>query len=402
MDFTVPDDLAALAARTRAFVEGEVVPFETDPRWTAHGPTEDLRRELNALARAAGLLAPHVAPEYGGLGLSHRGRAVVFEAAGHSMLGPVAMHLGAPDEGNMHLLEAVATHEQKERWLRPLATAAIRSCFAMTEPDGAGADPQALRTTMRADGNHFVLDGEKWFITGADGAGFAIIMARMQGGAHDGEATMVLADMDQPGIRIARVQDTLDSSFVGGHAVLAIEGLRVPADAVLGEVGQGFRYAQVRLAPARLTHCMRWLGSAVRAHGIACDHANRRRAFGRPLAEHEGVGFMLADNEMDIHAARLAIWHTAWQLDRGERATSGSSMAKVICSEAIFRVADRCVQVLGGLGTTRDTVVERFFREARAFRVYDGPSEVHRWSLARRASGLAARAAAARAAGAPA
>ena len=184
---------------------------------------------------------------------------------------------------------------------------------------------------------------------------------------------------------LERTLDTMDSSFTGGHGVLKFENLRVPADAVLGEVGKGLRYAQVRLAPARLSHCMRWLGSAVRAQDIAAEYARTRKAFGKVLGEHEGVSFMLADNHMDIHTTRLSILHTAWLLDQGQRASNESSMSKVICSEAIFRVADRCVQVLGGgMGITRHTVVERIFRDTRAFRIYDGPSEVHRWALGSR------------------
>jgi acyl-CoA dehydrogenase len=215
-------------------------------------------------------------------------------------------------------------------------------------------------------------------------------MAKIEGGPHDGKATMFLAPMDQPAIVLERQLNTMDSTFTGGHWVVRFDDLFVPDSDVLGGVGEGFRYAQVRLAPARLTHCMRWLGAAVRAQDIARDHATTRRAFGKPLAGHEGIGFMLADNDTDIYAARLAIWHTAWLLDQGQRGGYESSRAKVLCSEAIFRVADRCVQILGGLGLTRDTVVERFFRDARGFRVYDGPSEVHRWSMARRISGVSA------------
>lgn len=385
MNFVVPPRWAELAERVEAFVRDQVVPYETDPRWSAHGPTDELRRELNDLARRAGVFAPHVPEEYGGQGLSHLGQAIVFPAAGYSMLGPIALHCAAPDEGNIHLLNVVARPDQRERFLKPLATGAARSCFCMTEPaPGAGADPSQLATTARRDGNSWVIDGVKWLITGAEGAGFAIIMAKVEGGAEDGRATMFLADMGEPGIVIERTLDTMDSSFTGGHAVVRFDGLRVPADAVLGEVGEGYRYAQVRLAPARLTHCMRWLGSAIRAQEIAADYARRRTAFGKPLGEHEGVSFMLADNAMDIHVARLTIWHTAWLLDQGQRASSESSMAKVICSEAIARVADRSLQILGGLGATRDTVVERIFRDVRAFRIYDGPSEVHRWALGRR------------------
>jgi acyl-CoA dehydrogenase len=381
MDFSLPPELQELQERTRRFIRDRIMPLEGDPRETHHGPTEDFRRELVALARQEGLVAPHVSPEFGGLGLSHTGKAVVFEEAGYSLLGPVAMHIFAPDEGNMHLLEAVATPEQKERWLRPLARGDIRSCFCMTEPaPGAGSDPSALATTAVMDGNHYVINGTKWFITGADGAGFAIIMAK----GEDGNATMFLADMDTPGIEVVRAMDSLDQAFAGGHAVVRFNNLRVPAGDILGEPGKGFRYAQVRLAPARLTHCMRWLGAARRAHDIATSYAQKREVFGARLVQHEGVGFMLADNEIDIRMSRLAIWHTAWLLDQGARGTVESSMAKVVCSEAIWRVVDRCVQVLGGQGVTGETLVMRLFREVRGFRIYDGPSEVHRWSIAQR------------------
>jgi acyl-CoA dehydrogenase len=386
MDFEIPDDLRSLRDRIGAFVRAEIIPLESDPRWTSHGPTEDFRRDLVRLAKAKNLLAPHAPQVYGGLGLTHFGRAIAFEAAGYSMLGPIAMHCAAPDEGNMHLLHEVATPAQRERWLAPLTSGDMRSCFAMTEPDGAGSDPGLLATTARRVEGGYRINGLKWLITGAEGASFAIIMAKMDGGEHDGKATMFLSDMDSPGIALKRQIDSIDSSFSGGHWVVRFEDLFVPDDAVLGEVGRGFRYAQVRLAPARLTHCMRWLGSAVRANDIAREYATRRTAFGKTLAEHEGVGFMLADNDMDIYTARLAIWHTAWILDKGERGNVESSRAKVICSEAIWRVADRCVQILGGRGLTNDTVLSRFFRDARAFRVYDGPSEVHRWSLARHAA----------------
>ena len=395
MDFTIPDELIELRERTERFVHDEIMPREKDKRQTPHGPTEEVRHELVALARAAGLLSPHVGREWGGLGLDHRGKAIVFEAAGYSPLATIAMNIFAPDEANMHLLEAVADEQQKEAWLRPLASGAMRSCFMMTEPaPGAGSDPAMLLTTARRatgreGGGHntgdFVIDGTKWLITGAVGADLAIIMAKTEADAlGPAGATMFLAPMSAPGIHIERVLDTLDMYMTGGHAVIRLDGLRVPESAVLGRVGEGFRYAQARLAPARLTHCMRWLGAARRAHDIATDYARRRTAFGKPLGEHEGVGFMLADNEMDLHTSRLVIWHTAWVLDKGERGRHESSMAKVICSEAIWRIVDRSMQILGGLGITDDTIVAKIFREVRPFRIYDGPSEVHRWSIAQR------------------
>ena len=381
MNFDIPAELKGLQQRTRAFIADQVIPLEKDTRLTAHGPTEDLRLELIARAREAGLLSPHVSAEWGGLGLNHVGKAVVFEEAGYSPLGPVALNIFAPDEGNMHLMEVVATPAQKERWLKPLAAGRTRSCFAMTEPaPGAGSDPSMLLTTATRDGDDYVINGRKWFITGAEGAAFTIIMAKLE----DGTATMFLSDMQRDGITIERTMESLDQCFPGGHCVVRFDNLRVPASDILGEPGKGFRYAQVRLAPARLTHCMRWLGAARRANDEAVGYARRRHAFGKQLGEHEGVGFMLADNEMDLHTSRLAIWHAAWILDQGQRGGHESSMTKVLCSEAIWRVVDRSVQILGGQGVTGETIVERIFRDVRPFRIYDGPSEVHRWSIAKR------------------
>ncbi|NGY04350.1 acyl-CoA dehydrogenase family protein [Solimonas terrae] len=381
MDFSLSPKLVDLQQRTRAFIAEQVIPLENDARQGAHGPAEELRDELVARARRAGLLTPHASPELGGMGLSHVEKAIVFEEAGYSPLGPVALNIHAPDEGNIHLMEAVATEAQKARWLQPLVAGHTRSCFAMTEPaPGAGADPAMLQTMAVKDGDDYLISGTKWFITGAEGARFAIIMAKME----DGSATMFLADMDQPGIRLERLMDSLDACFTGGHGVLHFDRLRVPANDVLGEIGKGFRYAQVRLAPARLTHCMRWLGQARRANDVALAYVRRRQAFGKPLGEHEGVGFMLADNELDLHTSRLSIWHTAWALDQGSRGNFESSVSKVFVSEAVWRVVDRCVQMLGGQGVTSETVVMRIFRDMRAFRIYDGPSEVHRWSIARK------------------
>ena len=381
MDFTLTARQKELQQRTREFIAQKIIPFERDKRNTAHGPTEDLRAEVVALAREAGLLTPHASPDMGGLGLSHVDKAVVFEEAGYSTLGPTAMNIHAPDEGNIHLMESVATHAQKERWLRPQVQGHTRSCFNMTEPSpGAGADPSMMVTTAVKDGDDYVINGTKWFITGATGAAYGIVMAKME----DGAATMFLTDMDRPEVQVVRNMDAMDSCFTGGHGVVKFTNLRVPAADVLGEIGKGFKYAQVRLAPARLTHCMRWLGQARRAHDIATEYARTRQAFGRALGKHEGVGFMLADNDMDMHTARLHIWHTAWLLDQGERCNFESSRAKVICSEAEWRVVDRCVQILGGQGVTGETIVMRIFTDMRAFRIYDGPSEVHRWSMSRK------------------
>ena len=376
-----PSDPAAqdLAARIARFVRDVVIPYEKDPRNHGHGPSEDLVRELRAHAREAALVAPQLPAAWGGLGLTHVQTAAAFRAAGYSPLGPVAMNIMAPDEGNMHLLERVATPAQKERFLRPLACGEQRSAFLMTEPDGgAGSDPSMLATTAAREANGWRITGRKWLITGAVGAAFGIVMART------GEkATMFLVDMADKGITVERVLDTIDNSMPGGHAVIRLDRVPASADHVLGEVDRGFDYAQVRLAPARLTHCMRWWGTARRAQDIAAAYACRRNAFGKPLIDHEGVGFMLADKEIDLKQAEQMIDWAAGVLDSGQPGIAESSMAKVAVSEALFRVADRAVQVLGGMGVTRDTVVEQAFREIRAFRIYDGPSEVHRWSLAK-------------------
>ena len=384
MDFSLTPKLEGLRDRTRSFIRDQVIPFEKDPRQNEHGPSEELRKELIELARKAGLLTPHASIEMGGLGLSHIEKAIVFEEAGYSSLGPTAMNIHAPDEGNIHLLEEIASPEQKERWLRPLVAGKIRSCFAMTEPaPGAGSDPSMLMTTATKDGEDYLINGLKWFITGADGADFVIIMAR----GEDGSATMFLSDMNVPGIELVRNMDAMDSCFAGGHSVLRFTNLRVSSKQILGELGKGFKNAQVRLAPARLTHCMRWLGQAQRAQDIAISYAKKREAFGKTLGEHEGVGFMLADNDMDLQTSRLNIWHTAWLLDQGQRCNFESSRAKVICSEAEWRVVDRCVQMLGGQGVTGETALMKIFKDMRGFRIYDGPSEVHRWSMARKIIG---------------
>ena len=381
MDFSLTPKLEGLRDRTRAFIRDQVIPFEKDPRQNEHGPGENLRKELIELARKAGLLTPHASVEMGGLGLSHIEKAIVFEEAGYSSLGPTAMNIHAPDEGNIHLLEEIATPEQKERWLRPLVAGKIRSCFAMTEPSpGAGSDPSMLMTSAIKDGEDYLINGQKWFITGADGADFVIIMAR----GEDGSATMFLSDMNVPGIELVRNMDAMDSCFAGGHGVLQFTNLRISSKQILGELGKGFKNAQVRLAPARLTHCMRWLGQAQRAQDIAIAYAKKREAFGKVLGEHEGVGFMLADNDMDLQTSRLNIWHTAWLLDQGHRCNFESSRAKVVCSEAEWRVVDRCVQILGGQGVTGETALMKIFKDMRGFRIYDGPSEVHRWSMARK------------------
>jgi acyl-CoA dehydrogenase len=369
-----------IAARVEHFVRHEVIPRETDPRRDAHGaPAAELVEELRSLARRAGVLTPHILED--GAHLSQRETALVLERTGLSPLGPLACNTAAPDEGNMYLLGKVGSAEIKERFLVPLVQGRKRSAFFMTEPaadGGAGSDPSMMKTTALRDADGWSINGRKAFITGVVGAEIGIIMAKSAEGA-----SLFIVDLPAPGLSIERIPRTIDTSMPGGHATVRIKNLRVPHEQMLGTSGEGFRLAQVRLSPARLSHCMRWLGACKRCQEIATDYANRREAFGKPLIEHEGVGFMLADNLIDLQQAELMIDWCAGVIDGGSLATVESSMTKIAVSEALMRVADRCVQAMGATGLSGDTIVEQVFRDIRAFRIYDGPSEAHRWSLAK-------------------
>jgi acyl-CoA dehydrogenase len=370
----------SIAARVENFVRGVVIPYEKDARCGAHGPADDLVRELRSKARDQNVLTPHILAD--GSHLTQRETALVLRASGLSPLGPIAVNTAAPDEGNMYLIGKVGSPELKARFLTRLVAGEARSAFFMTEPaedGGAGSDPSMMKTTANRVGDQWVVNGRKAFITGAQGASVGIVMARSTEGA-----CMFLVDLPNPAVRIERVMDTIDSSMPGGHAVVSLENLHIPAEHMLGNSGEGFKYAQVRLSPARLSHCMRWLGACMRAQEIAVGYACKRQAFGKILIDHEGVGFMLAENLIDLKQAELMIDWCADVLDSGAMGTNESSMTKVAVSEALMRVADRCVQVMGGTGVTADTIVEQVFREIRAFRIYDGPTEVHKWSLAKK------------------
>ncbi len=390
MEFSLSPELVNLKERTRKFIDAVVIPAEHRVPQDVENWRE-LRDELQDAAREAGIFAPHIPIEYGGLGLNWRECAVIFEEAGRSLLGPQALNCAAPDEGNMHMLEKIASPAQKENYLRPLAQGKIRSCFSMTEPDGAGADPNNLKTRAEFRDGKWFINGRKWFISGAIGASFTICMARTLPSPSEGEgggvrsgATMFLVDADNPGFRIVRQVPTLDVGWPGGHAEVEFVDCAVEQDAVLGAVGEGFEYAQVRLGPARLTHCMRWLGAARRAMEYAVRYAAMRESFGTTLSNHQGVQFMVADSEIEMTAARLMIWNAAYALDMGEKARHETSMAKVFVAETVNRVIDRAVQICGARGIAEDWQVAALYRENRAFRIYDGPSEVHRASIARR------------------
>lgn len=369
-----------IATRVEAFVRNEITPYEHDARFGYHGPSEALVREMRAKARAAGVLTPHILKD--GRHLSQRDTARVLIKSGLSPLGPVACNTMAPDEGNMFLLGRAASEAQRRQFLAPLIAGETRSAFFMTEPasaGGAGSDPSMLMTNAVQDGDSWVVNGRKTFITGASGAGVGIVMANSAAGA-----CLFLVELPHPAIRIDRILDTIDGVMPGGHAEIHIDDLRVPASQMLGAPGDGFRLAQIRLAPARLSHCMRWTGLAIRAQEIACAYACDREAFGKMLIDHEGVGFMLAENQIALQQCELMIDWCADVLDAGGQGNVESSMAKIAVSESLFAIADRCVQVMGGTGVSNDTIVAQFFREVRAFRIYDGPTEVHKWSLAKK------------------
>lgn len=379
-DFSLSARVEEWRDRITRFVDEEVIPREQAA--FADGLDDALRKDLQQAARQAGLWAPQAAAEVGGGGFRFDEAAVLLEEAGRSLLGPLALNCAAPDEGNIHLLTVVSTEEQKRRYLLPLVAGDIRSCFAMSEPPpGAGSDPAALRTTATKVDGGWTISGVKHLITGADGAAFAIVMASNDGG--DG-ATMFLVEADNPGFTISGHARTIDAATIGGHCQVHLNEAYVADNAVLGAPGEAFRYAQLRLAPARLTHCMRWLGAARRAQEIAVARSVGRELFGLRLSEHGMAQQLIADNEIDLAAARALLWQTSWLIAEGGRGTEASSRAKVFISEAVGRVVDRAVQLCGGLGTSEELVVGRIYADIRAFRIYDGASEVHRMSIAKR------------------
>jgi len=388
-DFSLSPAVEEQRRRIADFVATQVVPLEQQV--FREGLTDDLRVELQSRARAAGVFAPQAPRELGGGGFRFDECAVLLEEAGYSLLGPLALNCAAPDEGNIHLIHRTGTPEQHETYLRPLVAGDVRSCFSMTEPPpGAGSDPAGLRTTARRVEGGWVVDGEKWLITGADGAAFSIVMARNEGADVPPGATMFLVDADNPGFVVGEHLSTIDATGIGGHCRVTLRDCFVPDDRVLGEPGRGFQSAQVRLAPARLTHCMRWLGAARRAHDIALERAVGRELFGSRLADLGMAQALVAENEIDLDAARTVVRHAAWQIAEGSRSSEESSRAKVFVSEAACRVVDRAVQLAGGMGTSEELVLGRIYRDIRSFRIYDGATEVHKMSIAKRAAKRAA------------
>ena len=385
MDFSLSPEIEDLRLRTRAFIEKEVLPLEADPvNFSEHeNIPEDRLVAVREKARAAGLWAPQSPKEYGGMDLPMVAWAAIYEEAARSLFGPLAMNCMAPDDANMNLLKLVGTQAQKDKWLKPMVEGKVRSAVAMTEPaPGGGSDPTMIRTRAEKRGDKYVITGRKWFITGADGAAHFILMARTSDDTRKG-LTAFLYHKDQPGWRIVRRIPILGPEEHGGHCELEFDGLEIPAENVLLGEGEGLRLMQVRLGPARLTHCMRWIGWAKRCTEIAQAYVEEREGFGIKLADRESVQMKLGDVAQQIQISRLLTMHAAWMLDQGGRARKEVSMAKVQVADTLHKAADVAIQLQGARGYSKDTPVEWIYRAARAARLVDGASEVHMMVLAK-------------------
>jgi len=380
MDFSLPVDVEALRSRFVGFVRQRVLPLENDPAtFDDHENIRlDLLEALRAEARAEGLWCPQVPTPLGGMGLSRVAMAACYEAMNESIFGPAVFNAAAPDDGNLMLLAAVATPEQQERWLRPMVDGQVRSAFAMTEPHpGGGSDPTMIATRAERIGEGWRITGRKWFITGAGEASHFIVIARTGQSPRAGLSAF-LFHRDQPGWRIERRIPIMGPEEHGGHCELVFDDLYVPQEAMLLGEGDGLRLAQIRLGPARLTHCMRWLGLSHRCLTLAQDYVQRRQGFGHLLADRESVQIALGDIAGRLQTGRLLVMRAAWELDQGRRAQAEISMAKLHVARLLHDAADVAIQLNGARGYSKDTVLEWIYRYARQARIVDGADEVHR------------------------
>ena len=384
MEYDDTDQATEFAEKTREFVDEVVIPVEREV--LGNGPISDEQLEaLREEARDWGVYAPHLPEEYGGHGLSYRDMLPVFEAAGRSLLGAPAIKVEAPDEGNMHTLEMFGTEEQKEEYLRPLVQGEIRSGFSMTEPlQGSGSDPKMLQTTAEKDGDEWVINGHKWWTTQGMESDVLIVMAVTDPDAHPyNGCSLFLVPTDTDGVNIVRDIPHMGGNVTGmGHAEIEYNDVRVPEDALLGELNEGFSHAQSRLGPARLTHCMRYSGMAERALEISKAYLGERDAFDEPLAEKQALRHRIADAETNLHAARTMVRHAARELDEGD-ARIEVAMAKMFTANVTNDIMDLSVQCLGGNGIAKDLPVAHFYEAVRPFRIVDGADEVHRRTIAR-------------------
>jgi acyl-CoA dehydrogenase len=385
MDFTLSPEIEDLRARVRAFVEEHVLPLESDPANFADHENipHDRLQPVREKAKAAGLWAPQSPREFGGMELPIVAWAAIYEEAARSIFGPLAINCMAPDDGNMNVLARTGTPEQKARFLCPIVEGKVRSSFVMTEPHpGSGSDPGMMLTRAEKKGDRYIVRGRKWFITGADGAGHYILVARTSDDKRRG-LTAFLYHKDQPGWRVVRRIPIMGPEEHGGHCEVEYDGLEIPEENILLNEGDGLRITQIRLGPARLTHCMRWLGFAKRCMEITQAYVDEREGFGMKLADRESVQIKLGEVAHQIEIGRLLTMRAAWTLDQGSRARKEVSMAKVSVADTLHNAADVGIQLCGARGYSKDTILEWIYRYARSARLVDGASEVHKMVLAR-------------------
>jgi acyl-CoA dehydrogenase len=387
IDFSFPEELEHVIAQVRRFLDEVVRPSEAEIE--AHEGDRDVLVaqiiHMRKQAQERGLWLPHMPEEFGGMGLGHVAMAAVSAEAAKTRFGPFALNAQAPDEGNMHTLLHWANDDQKERYLIPLCQGKLRSCFAMTEPEVAGSDPTLIQTKAVRDGGDWVINGHKWFISGARGAKFAILIARTEDDPEIPQAanSAFLVDIPSEGWEVVRDVETLSGSH--NHCEIRISNLRVPDAQMLGGPGQGHLLGQARLGPARLAHCMRWIGQAEIALEMMIDRALKRYAHGSYLAEKQGIQWLIADSTMELYQCKLMVLHAAYKIDRGEDFKSEVSMAKHFVANSLGRIIDRAIQVHGALGYSSDTPLGGMLKQARWARFADGADEVHQWRIAQRA-----------------
>ena len=385
MDFSITAELVADAKRVETFVADEIIPLESDPaHYDAYGNINmALLQSLRGKVKAAGLWAPQIPKDQGGMGYGPTGMAVLYEAMNQSIFGPVAFNCAAPDDGNMYILNKVASQQQKARWLQPIIDGDVRSSFAMTEPaPGGGSDPGMIQTTATRQNGQWVIKGRKWYITGAGEAEHFILIAKTGGDARTG-LTAFLFHRDDPGWRIERRIGIMGPEEHGGHCELIFDGLTLDDDRVLMGEGQGLKVTQIRLGLARLTHCMRWLGLARRAVAIAADYAANRQGFGIKLADRESIQIKLGQAAMDIEIGRVMVMRAAWRIEQGSKARQDISIAKIHVSQLLNRVTSDAIQICGARGYSKDTILEWIYRYGRQALLVDGATEVHQMVINR-------------------
>jgi acyl-CoA dehydrogenase len=385
MDFHLTPEVEDYRKRIRNFVDEKLIPLESDPAtYDEHeNINEEVLETMRAKARAEGLWCLQMPKDVGGAGLSIVGMAACYEEMNRSLYGPVVFNSAAPDDGNMMVLYKVGTEEQKRRWLQPVVDGRVRSSFVMTEPaPGGGSDPSMIRTTAEKKGDRWLINGRKWFITGAGVAQHFILVARTSDDARKG-LTAFLFDRDQPGWDIVRRIPIMGPEEHGGHCELVFNNLEIPDENRLMGIGDGLKMTQIRLGPARLTHCMRWLGLARKSLGIARDYVQTRTSGGALLADKESVQTMLGEAAMQIQIGRLLTMHAAVKLDQGDWARKEISMAKIVVADALQKAVDTAIQLNGARGYSKDTPLEWIYRYARQARLVDGASEVHKAVLSR-------------------